>query len=228
MIETKNLTKIYGKNKTEVVALKNISILINKGDFVAIKGPSGSGKSTLLNLLGCLEKPTSGDLSLNGLRVSNLNDSKLAMLRRQHIGFIFQSYNLIPTLNAFENISLPMMFDNQKSSVISARTNELLDLVGMKKRAQHKPSELSGGEQQRIAIARALCNNPALIIGDEPTGNLDSKTGSVIIDLLQELNEKNHTILLVTHDETIANTASRVIRIKDGLLENPKKITERK
>lgn len=216
MIQTKNLTKVYGKDNTEVRALGGIDLVVEQGDFIAIRGPSGCGKSTLLNIIGCLESPTSGEILIDGIEVSQLNDNELAKIRRDKIGFIFQSYNLIPTLNALENVKLPMMFAGGDDNKLSERAKMLLELVGMKERMEHKPPELSGGKQQRVAIARALSNDPALIIGDEPTGNLDSKTGDVVMNLLSGLNKEGRTLIIVTHDQAIANMAHRVMQIKDG------------
>ena len=216
MIVAKNVTKIYGKFKTEVKALDNVTLNIKTSSFVAVRGPSGSGKSTLLNILGCLEKPTSGTALIDGVDISLLSDLELTKIRRNKIGFIFQNYNLIPTLTAIENISLPMMFNKKSAKEIKIRADKLLKMVDMHNRARHKPSELSGGEQQRVAIARALANEPKLIIGDEPTGNLDSKTGAIIMNYLQELNSNGCTMLLVTHDPEISALANNVVQIKDG------------
>ncbi|MCD5410449.1 MAG: ABC transporter ATP-binding protein [Clostridiales bacterium] len=216
MIVAKNVTKIYGKFKTEVKALDNVTLNIKTSSFVAVRGPSGSGKSTLLNILGCLEKPTSGTALIDGVDISLLSDLELTKIRRNKIGFIFQNYNLIPTLTAIENISLPMMFNKKSAKEIKIRADKLLKMVDMHNRSRHKPSELSGGEQQRVAIARALANEPKLIIGDEPTGNLDSKTGAIIMNYLQELNSNGCTMLLVTHDPEISALANNVVQIKDG------------
>ncbi len=216
VIQTKNLSKIYGSGNTAVRALDGIDLTVEQGDFIAIRGPSGCGKSTLLNIIGCLESPTSGEILIDGIDVSQLNDNELAKIRRDKIGFVFQSYNLIPTLNALENVKLPMIFAGGDDSKLSERAKMLLELVGMKERMEHKPSELSGGEQQRVAIARALSNDPALIIGDEPTGNLDSKTGNVVMNLLNRLNKEGQTLIIVTHNPAVANMAHRVMQIKDG------------
>lgn len=216
MIVAKNVTKIYGKFKTEVKALDNVTLNIKTSSFVAVRGPSGSGKSTLLNILSCLEKPTSGTALIDGVDISLLSDLELTKIRRNKIGFIFQNYNLIPTLTAIENISLPMMFNKKSAKEIKIRADKLLKMVDMHNRSRHKPSELSGGEQQRVAIARALANEPKLIIGDEPTGNLDSKTGAIIMNYLQELNSNGCTMLLVTHDPEISALANNVVQIKDG------------
>jgi len=215
-IRGENIVKVFGKDSTEVIALNGINITIEKGSFTAIKGPSGCGKSTLLNILGCLEKPTSGKLEIREKDVTQLKDDDLAVIRRDTIGFIFQSYNLIPTMNALENVMLPMMFARKNQEETIDRANTLLKLVGMEKRKMHKPSELSGGEQQRVAVARALINDPMLIIGDEPTGNLDTKTGDGVMELFLSLNKEGRSILLVTHDSKIAEMAQKTIYIQDG------------
>jgi putative ABC transport system ATP-binding protein len=219
MIRTVELTKTYRMGEIEVPALKDINLKINKGDFVAIQGPSGSGKSTLLNMIGCLDKPTGGNVFIDGTDTSTLNDDELAKIRREKIGFTFQQFNLIHTLSALENVAFPMMFTGLERSKRVKRAEELLGVIGLSDRANHKPSELSGGQQQRVAIARALANNPPVILGDEPTGNLDTKSGKVVMDFLEKLNEKGETLIIVTHDPEIANRAHRVIKMRDGTLE---------
>ena len=216
MIRVENLTKIYGKGDIAIRALNGIDLDVRKGEFVAIQGPSGCGKSTLLNIISCLEKPTSGYVSIDNIDVTKQDDDTLAVIRRDRIGFIFQSYNLIPTMDALENVMLPMMFARKNDKIIAERAAMLLEMVGMQNRFLHKPAELSGGEQQRVAIARALINDPPLIIGDEPTGNLDSKTGSAVMEILIKLNQEGRSIVLVTHDSIVANLAHRVMHIKDG------------
>ncbi|MCD5397879.1 ABC transporter ATP-binding protein [candidate division NPL-UPA2 bacterium] len=216
MIEAKNLTKVYDKGNIKIRALNGIDLQVEKGEFVAIQGPSGCGKSTLLNVVSCLEKLTSGEILIDNIDIAPLGDNGLAKIRRDKIGFIFQSYNLIPTLNALENVMLPMIFAGKENNKISQRATMLLEMVGMQARMKHKPSELSGGEQQRVAIARALSNDPLLIIGDEPTGNLDSKTGQAVMKILTELNKEGRTVVIVTHDPAIAHIAHRVMQIKDG------------
>jgi putative ABC transport system ATP-binding protein len=216
MIQAKNITKVYRKGNIEIRALNGIDLNVEEGEFVAIQGPSGCGKSTLLNVVGCLEKPTSGKILIDSIDIAQLGDKELAKIRRDKIGFIFQSYNLIPTLTAFENVMLPMMFAGKDDKKISERATMLLEMVGMQKRMKHKPSELSGGEEQRVAIARALSNDPLLIIGDEPTGNLDSKTGAAVMEILTELNREGRAVIIVTHDPAIAKIAHRIIQIKDG------------
>lgn len=218
VIVTKDLSKTYGKGNLKVTALKQTNISIKKGEYIAIMGPSGSGKSTFMNLLGCLDTPSTGKLYIDGIDVSTLNDNQLAKIRRQKIGFIFQKYNLIPTLNALENTTLAMGFNHVGSKERIERAKNLLDMVGLSHRINHKPSELSGGEQQRVAIARALANNPSIILADEPTGNVDTKSGNNILKILEYINNKGETIIIVTHDPNIAKRARRVLRIQDGFV----------
>ena len=219
MIRAEHLSKVYRMGKIEVPALRDVSLEIEEGEFLAIVGPSGSGKSTLLNMLGCLDKPTSGAVFIGGVNTASLSENELAEIRRKKIGFIFQQFNLIHSLTALENVALPMFFAGVKSDARIKRAAELLAKVGLRERMHHKPSELSGGQQQRVAIARALSNNPAVIIGDEPTGNVDSETGDAIMGILEGLNRnEGRTIIVVTHDMEIAAHAPRVIRMKDGRL----------
>jgi putative ABC transport system ATP-binding protein len=218
IITTKDLSKTYGKGALQVHALKKANIIIKQGDFIAIMGPSGSGKSTLMNLIGCLDKPSSGKLFIDGMDVSQLNENQLAKIRREKIGFIFQKYNLIPTLSALENVALSMGFAGMKAKDRLERADKLLNMVDLSKRAKHKPSELSGGEQQRVAIARALANNPSIILADEPTGNVDTTSGSKIMGILEDINIKGETIIIVTHDPSIAKRARRILRIQDGMV----------
>lgn len=219
MIRAEHLSKVYRMGKIEVPALRDVSLKIEEGEFLAIVGPSGSGKSTLLNMLGCLDKPTSGAVFIGGVNTALLSENELAEIRRKKIGFIFQQFNLIHSLTALENVALPMFFAGVKSDARIKRAAELLAKVGLRERMHHKPSELSGGQQQRVAIARALSNNPAVIIGDEPTGNVDSETGDAIMGILEGLNRnEGRTIIVVTHDTEIAAHAPRVIRMKDGRL----------
>ena len=219
MIRAEHLSKVYRMGKIEVPALRDVSLKIEEGEFLAIVGPSGSGKSTLLNMLGCLDKPTSGAVFIGGVNTALLSENELAEIRREKIGFIFQQFNLIHSLTALENVALPMFFAGVKSDARIKRATELLAKVGLRERMHHKPSELSGGQQQRVAIARALSNNPAVIIGDEPTGNVDSETGDAIMGILEGLNRnEGRTIIVVTHDTEIAAHAPRVIRMKDGRL----------
>jgi putative ABC transport system ATP-binding protein len=216
LVELKNVSKTYKMDDVEVHALKKINIKIKEGEFVSIIGPSGSGKSTLLHLLGCLDKPTEGKMIFDGIDVSKLNDKELSKIRAEKIGFIFQFFNLYPILTAIENVELPMIISEKYKKERKNRAKELLKIVKMEKMAEHLPSQLSGGERQKIAIARALANDPLLILADEPTGNLDSKTGKEIAELFVELNEKGKTIVVVTHMLDIAKYAKRIIYLKDG------------
>ena len=214
-IEIKNLNKIYGKGEVEVKALNNINLEINEGEFVAIVGASGSGKSTLLHLLGGVDKPSSGEVILNGTNMYNLKEKELSILRRRKIGFVFQFFNLIPVLTAEENIEMPALLDGGKMD--KEYKAELLKILGLEERKKHHPAQLSGGQQQRVSIGRALANNPSLILADEPTGNLDSKNSKEILELLKYSAKKYHqTLILITHDLAIAKEADRVITIADG------------
>ena len=214
MIEIENLSKVYNSDTLSVTALKEVSFKIKKGEFVAIMGPSGSGKSTLMNLLGCLDLPTKGTYKLVDLKISQLKANQLAEVRNRKIGFVFQSFNLLPRATALENTELPLLYGRVSNSVKIAM--QALERVGLKHRAHHKPTELSGGEKQRVAIARALVNKPAIILADEPTGNLDSVTGQEIMSLFHDLNKEGVTLIIVTHEDEIAKQAKRVIHMKDG------------
>jgi putative ABC transport system ATP-binding protein len=216
VIDIDSLTKIYQTGKTEFKALNNVKLKIRKGDFVCIMGPSGSGKSTLMNIIGCLDRPTSGTVIIDGENISSVNDNQLAEIRSRKVGFIFQKFNLMPTLTALKNIALPMVFIGQNKASREQRAADLLAKVGLANWATHKPAELSGGQQQRIAIARALCNNPSIILADEPTGNLDTKTGEQIMELLVSLNREGKTILLVTHAIALKRFSNRVVNMLDG------------
>ena len=216
MIRTENLTKVYRMGDAEVYALHDVNLDIQEGEFIAIIGPSGSGKSTLLNMIGCLDTPTSGAVFIDGIDTGKLSENKLAEIRREKIGFIFQQFNLVHTLNALENVALPMFFAGVRRETRLKRAEELLANVGLGDRIYHKPSEMSGGEQQRVAIARALSNDPEVIIGDEPTGNVDTETGNTIMDILEGLNKEGRTIIVVTHDAEIAARAGRTKRMRDG------------
>jgi len=217
VIELNQVSKSYKMDEVEVKALNNVDLKINKKEFVAIMGPSGSGKSTLLHMVGCLDRPTEGKIFLDGTDISTLNDSELARLRGNKLGFVFQFFNLYPTLTALENVELPMMIIEKNEGERGERAMGLLKIVGMEKRSEHLPSQLSGGERQRIAIARALANDPSLILADEPTGNLDSKTGEEIMKFLNRLQEKEEkTIVIVTHEPDIAKYAERIVYLKDG------------
>jgi putative ABC transport system ATP-binding protein len=214
LIEVEKLTKIYQMGGQQVPALAGVNFRIEIGEFVAIMGPSGSGKSTLMNLLGCLDHPSSGVYRLENLNIQDMNGNQLADVRNQRIGFVFQSFNLLPRASALENIELPLLYGRvPKSKEIALKA---LERVGLAHRAKHNPSELSGGERQRVAIARALVNRPAIILADEPTGNLDSATGKEIIDLFQELNQEEVTLILVTHEQEVAQQTKRIIQMKDG------------
>ncbi len=218
VIHTEHLCKYYALGDVEVRALHDISIDINYGEFAAIMGPSGSGKSTLMNILGCLDRPTSGSYLLDGTEVSEISDNRLAEIRNRKIGFVFQSFNLLPRISALENVMLPLLYSKNKSRARD-RALEALEQVGLAKRSKHKPKELSGGQQQRVAIARALVNDPEIIMADEPTGNLDSKSGKEIMQLLIQLNKENgKTVLMVTHDPKIGAVVPRVISVFDGML----------
>ena len=210
--------KIYKMGNVEVNALQGINLKVERGEFLSIMGPSGCGKSTLMHILGCLDRPTSGHVLLDGVDIDELDDNKLADIRNKKVGFVFQTFNLLPKLNAVENVELPLIYAGINFETRRKRALELLKLVGLHEREDHKPSELSGGQSQRVAIARALANNPSLILADEPTGNLDSKSGEEIINLFSELNKKGITLIIVTHDEEIANHSKRILRLKDGLV----------
>jgi len=215
MLEIRSVSKIYGEGSAKVVALNNVNMQVNDGDFVAITGPSGSGKSTLLNLIGGLDCVSSGEVLLDGTRVDNLDEGDLVDIRRRKVAYVFQQYHLIPSLTALENVLLPLTFCGSKKDD-ERKAAELLQKVGLERRAKHKPSELSGGEQQRVAIARALVNSCSLILADEPTGNVDQKTGEEILNLFQQMNEDGHTIIMVTHSPDIAKRAKRIVVLRDG------------
>jgi len=221
-VATKDLTKYYWMGKEKVVALDCVDLKMEEGEFISVVGPSGSGKSTFLNIIGCLDAPTKGEVYLDGARVDYRNKRSLVVLRRKFVGFVFQTFNLIPALNALENVEYPMYFNKEGKSKSGRKENarKLLEMVGLEKRANHLPSELSGGEQQRVAIARALANDPKLVLADEPTGNLDSRTGKSILDLLKRLNnEEGKNIVIVTHDLESAKKISKVIGILDGRIQ---------
>lgn len=215
VVEASDLRKTYMLGKVPVEALRGINLRVEKGDFVSILGPSGSGKSTLLNLIGALDKPTSGTLLIDGVDVSKLSDNKLAELRVK-VGFVFQFFNLIPRFTAKDNVELSMQIANKSKIERSKRAEELLETVGLKDRMKHKPAELSGGQQQRVAIARALANNPSFLLLDEPTGNIDSKTAHEVIEIIKSINAKGVTIIMVTHDQRLAKEAKRIVEVMDG------------
>ncbi|HOO55180.1 MAG TPA: ABC transporter ATP-binding protein [bacterium] len=217
VLETKSLYKIYHVGELEVRALDGVDFAAEEGDFISIMGPSGSGKTTLLNLIGCIDRPTGGDVFVSGRAVSSLSDSELDRLRLQKIGFVFQRVNMIPILTAAENVELPMELAGMDRAARRARAKELLDAVGLARRAHHRPAQLSAGEQQRVGIARALANNPDVILADEPTGNLDSQTAAGIMQLLSDLNSRhNQTLIIVTHDPEVGAIAHRALTIRDG------------
>lgn len=216
MITLKNINKIYKMGETSVNALSDVSLHVAEHEFVAVVGPSGSGKSTLMNILGCLDVPTSGSYMLDGREISHMRDNELADIRNTKIGFIFQGFNLLKKLNAVENVELPLVYRGISQRERYRRSVEALEAVGLGERIKHTPNELSGGQQQRVAIARALVSNPPILLADEPTGNLDSKSGSEIMKIIHDLHDKGNTIILITHDSHIAEQAGRIIRIIDG------------
>ena len=218
IISTKDIKKSYKVGPQNVHALKGINLSVEKGEFISIMGPSGSGKTTLMNIIGCLDTPTSGDYLLYNKQVSSLTDDELAKIRNDEIGFVFQSFHLLPRNSAFENVMLPLKYAGIKKDEAITLCNKALDQVGLSDRAEHSPAELSGGQQQRVAIARALVNKPSILFADEPTGNLDSKTGNDVMALFKQLNSEGQTIILITHEESIAQQSNRIITIMDGLI----------
>lgn len=223
VIELKNVSKIYPMGNTEVHALDKVNLKIKKGDFIAIFGPSGSGKSTLMHLVGCLDLPTKGKVFLEGRDISNFSGSELATIRGKTIGFVFQTFNLLRTLTILENVELPLIFQGVDVDDRRDKATKIIELVGLKHRINHVPTELSGGEQQRVAVARAMITNPRILLADEPTGNLDSKTGKKIMENLKEINRKGKTVVVVTHDASLASYADRIINLKDGKIEKEDK-----
>jgi putative ABC transport system ATP-binding protein len=226
IISITHIQKTYKIGEEIINALKDVSLKIMKNEYVALMGPSGSGKSTLMNMLGCLDSPTSGEYVLNNLSVARMSDNQLAEVRNKEIGFVFQTFNLLPRATTLENVALPLVYAGFSKAERDARASEVLEQVGLGNRMKHKPNELSGGQRQRVAIARALVNKPAIILADEPTGNLDSKTSVEIMGLFEDIHKNGNTIILVTHEEDIALHAHRIVRLKDGLVEsdqmNPK------
>ena len=220
LIKLQDIGKRYVIGSEEIFALRGVDLEIYKGEFVALMGPSGSGKSTLMNILGCLDTPTKGTYILNGTDVSNLNNNELAEIRNKEIGFVFQTFNLLPRSSSLENVALPLVYAGIAKEARTKRAIETLESVGLGNRMYHKPNELSGGQRQRVAVARALVNNPAIILADEPTGNLDTKTSIEIMGLIEEIHQKGNTIILVTHEEDIAKHAHRIVRMRDGAIES--------
>jgi len=216
MIQMRGIQKVYNTGHVNVQALKGIDLDVDGSEYVAIVGPSGSGKSTLMNLLGCLDTPTAGDYVLSGEKVAGLDRNRLAEIRNRHVGFVFQSFNLLPYATALENVELPLLFGGVSPRERRARAAEMLEKVDLADRMHHKPTELSGGQMQRVAIARALVNRPAMVLADEPTGNLDSASGRAVVDLFEELHDAGQTIVMITHDMGLAGLASRVVQIRDG------------
>jgi putative ABC transport system ATP-binding protein len=225
LIKTRNLWKIYEVGREKVNALRDVSLQIEKGEYAAIMGPSGSGKSTLMNLIGCLDTPTKGDYYLNDKLVSQMNDDELARIRNKEIGFVFQTFNLLARATAAHNVELPLVYNGTESEVRKKKAREALKMVDLEDRITHKPNELSGGERQRVALARALVNNPSLILADEPTGNLDSKTGQEIMKIFEKLHRQGNTLIIVTHEHDIATYADRIIYIRDGAIEKEERKT---
>lgn len=220
LLDIKDIQKVYRLGHQDVYALKKIDLEIDKGEYVALMGPSGSGKSTLMNILGCLDSFTSGQYILNGTDVSKMTENQLADVRNKEIGFVFQTFNLLPRMSALENVALPLVYAGISKKLRLERAEEVLVQVGLKERMHHKPNELSGGQRQRVAIARGLVNNPSILLADEPTGNLDTKTSVEIMALFREIHSKGNTIVLVTHEEDIALNAKRIVRLRDGVIED--------
>lgn len=220
VIELKNITRHFKIGDTDVFALRGVDLVINRGEYVAFMGPSGSGKSTLMNILGCLDTPTGGQYILNGKDVSNLSDNELAEIRNKEIGFVFQTFNLLARNTSLDNVALPLVYAGYSKKERTEKAIESLTSVGLADRMDHKPNELSGGQRQRVAIARALVNNPSIILADEPTGNLDTKTSHEIMELMEIIHQKGNTVIVVTHEEDIARRAKRIVRLRDGIIES--------
>lgn len=222
VVEVRNLSKKYEMGDQVLMALRSVDLTIFEGEFVAIMGPSGSGKSTFMNLIGCLDRATEGEIELDGKNVAQMNDNQLAEIRNKYIGFVFQNFNLLPRTSALKNVELPLMYAGLKDRSTPAK--QALDKVGLSQRMDHKPSELSGGQQQRVAIARAIVTNPVMVLGDEPTGNLDSRTSEEIMAVFQDLNRQGKTVIIVTHEEDIAHHCNRIIRFRDGRVQKDEKV----
>ncbi len=218
LIEIKQIKKVYKMGNIDVNALRGVNLNVEEGEFIAIMGSSGSGKSTLMHILGCLDTPTSGTYLFRGREVQDLSEDELANTRNREVGFVFQTFNLLPRMKAFENVELPLMYSGGRAAAIRKRALDVLERVGLEDRVNHRPTELSGGERQRVAIARALVNNPKLVLADEPTGNLDSKTGHEIMELFRSLHKEGRTLIAVTHDPEISEYADRIVRIRDGVI----------
>ncbi|RQW07377.1 ABC transporter ATP-binding protein [candidate division KSB1 bacterium] len=227
LIELNDITKTYEIGTVLVPALKGINVNVNKNEYVAIMGPSGSGKSTLMNIVGCLDTPSEGVYMLNNNNVSDMSDDELAEIRNREIGFVFQTFNLLPRASALHNVELPLIYNGTPAAKRRKQAEEALERVGLADRMHHKPNELSGGQRQRVAIARALVNNPSIILADEPTGNLDSRTGEEIMEIFEDLHDSGNTIILVTHEEYIAEHSDRIIRLRDGIVERDEAVMER-
>lgn len=224
VIQISEMTKVYQMGQTQVHALAGVSLDVKENEYIAIMGPSGSGKSTLMNMIGCLDTPTSGDYILNSNRVSEMDDAELAEVRNREIGFVFQTFNLLPRTTCLANVELPLIYAGIRSADRKERATEVLTKVGLGDRIDHKPNELSGGQRQRVAVARALVNDPSILLADEPTGNLDTKTGEEIMHLFEELYRQGNTIIVVTHENEIAEHARRIVRLRDGLVESDEKV----
>lgn len=226
LIRIEGLTKVYGQGSVQVAALRNVDLRVDEGEFIAIMGPSGSGKSTLMHVLGCLDRPTSGRYYLVGEEISRKTDNELAEVRNRRIGFIFQSYNLLPKLTALENVELPLLYRGVRARERRRRSLEALAAVGLADRTHHRPNQLSGGQMQRVAIARTLAADPAILLGDEPTGNLDSRSGAEVMAIFQELNRQGRTLVLVTHDDAVALHCKRIVRLRDGRIVSDEPVPE--